>query len=63
MPAPGRFPECLQKTAESLANFSGKQDELDVEWISQVRSLPRDELAKKQEGDRLAKADAALAQA
>eukprot|EP00969_Alexandrium_andersonii_P178938 7910870-Alexandrium_andersonii.AAC.1 len=26
MPAPGRFPEWLQKTAESLAKPSGKQD-------------------------------------
>eukprot|EP00969_Alexandrium_andersonii_P254213 11235064-Alexandrium_andersonii.AAC.1 len=63
MPAPGRFPEWLQTTAESLANSSGKQDELEVEWIYQVRSLSREELAKKQEDNRLAKADAALAQA
>eukprot|EP00969_Alexandrium_andersonii_P137482 6080754-Alexandrium_andersonii.AAC.1 len=32
-PAPGRFPEWPQKTAESLANSSGKQDELEVQWI------------------------------
>eukprot|EP00969_Alexandrium_andersonii_P328350 14509333-Alexandrium_andersonii.AAC.1 len=63
MPPPGRFPEWLQKTAESLANSSGKQDELEVEWILNVRLLSREELAKKQEDTRIAKADAALAQA
>eukprot|EP00969_Alexandrium_andersonii_P104990 4632619-Alexandrium_andersonii.AAC.1 len=63
MPVPGRFPEWLQKTAESLANPSGKQDEVEVEWIFQVRSLSREELGQKQSGNRLAKADAALAQA
>eukprot|EP00969_Alexandrium_andersonii_P259923 11493100-Alexandrium_andersonii.AAC.1 len=63
MPAPGRSPEWLRKTAESLANSSGKQDELEADWIYQVRSLSREELAQKQVGSRLAKADAALAQA
>eukprot|EP00969_Alexandrium_andersonii_P128680 5686211-Alexandrium_andersonii.AAC.1 len=48
MPAPGRFPEWLQKTAESLGNSTRKQDELEIEWIFQVRSLSREELAQKQ---------------
>eukprot|EP00969_Alexandrium_andersonii_P070229 3099668-Alexandrium_andersonii.AAC.1 len=63
MPAPGRFPEWLQKTAESLANSSGKQDEVEVEWLFQVKSLSREELGAKQTDSRLAKADGALAQA
>eukprot|EP00969_Alexandrium_andersonii_P065691 2895890-Alexandrium_andersonii.AAC.1 len=63
MPASGRFPEWLRKTAESLANSLGKQGEVEVDWIFQVRSLSREELAQKQSDNRLAKADAALAQA
>eukprot|EP00969_Alexandrium_andersonii_P193449 8543892-Alexandrium_andersonii.AAC.1 len=63
MPAPGRFPEWLQKTAESLANSPGKQGEIEVEWRFQVKSLSREELGMKQADIRLAKADGALAQA